>query len=74
MAITIDENLNLGRTEKCDTFNNPPMVEGNDFVCGTIEVFCFENKWVFHFNVHVSFIQLIFLQELQDQFYCYQAL
>lgn len=40
-ALQLDENLFQGRTETCDTFKNPPLVDTGDFHCKVIEVFGF---------------------------------
>ncbi|ELU00245.1 hypothetical protein CAPTEDRAFT_145836 [Capitella teleta] len=44
VAISLDENLNMGQSEKCDTFQSPPLVEGHYFQCGTVEAYSFESK------------------------------
>lgn len=40
-AIFLDENLRFGQTEKCDTFDNPPLCSKRDFSINTIEVYGF---------------------------------
>ncbi|CAD5116941.1 DgyrCDS5780 [Dimorphilus gyrociliatus] len=40
-ALQLDENLTKGRSEKCSTFDNEPLVEDSDFVCSIVEVFGF---------------------------------
>ena len=41
VAIQLDEDMNNGRSDKCDTFGSPPLVDSQDFVCGVVEVFGF---------------------------------
>ena len=40
-GLQLDENMEKGRSDKCDTFGNPPLVEGKDFMCTAVEVFGF---------------------------------
>ena len=40
-AIVIEENLYHGRTERCDTFDNPPLNGVQDFTIGLLEVYGF---------------------------------
>ena len=35
----MDGNLTNGKTEKCQTFNNPPLCKEGDFQIAAIEVF-----------------------------------
>lgn len=39
VAIALDETMEHCRTERCDTFNNPPLSPDLDFTCKIIEVF-----------------------------------
>ncbi|KAH6925889.1 hypothetical protein HPB50_011508 [Hyalomma asiaticum] len=41
MGLYIDQSLEKGRTEHCDTFDNPPLGSGNDFVVNILEVIGF---------------------------------
>ncbi|XP_048249907.1 GTPase-activating protein skywalker-like isoform X2 [Haliotis rufescens] len=41
-AIQLDENLVHCRTEKCDTFDNDPLCEKQDFTCKVVEVYGFK--------------------------------
>lgn len=41
-AIFLDENMLHCRTEKCDTFNNPPLSSNEDFNCKVVEVYGFQ--------------------------------
>lgn len=41
MGLYIDESLENGRTERCDTFNNSPLASSNDFVVRILEVIGF---------------------------------
>ncbi|KAH3811229.1 hypothetical protein DPMN_139636 [Dreissena polymorpha] len=38
-AIFLDENLLHCRSEKCDTFNNEPLSQSEDFKCKVVEVY-----------------------------------
>ncbi|XP_069104836.1 GTPase-activating protein skywalker-like [Argopecten irradians] len=40
-AIQLDANLHHCRTEKCDTFQNEPLCEEQDFTCKVVEVYGF---------------------------------
>ncbi|KAG0427814.1 hypothetical protein HPB47_025150 [Ixodes persulcatus] len=40
-GLYIDESLENGRTERCDTFNNSPLASSNDFVIRIMEVIGF---------------------------------
>ncbi|KAF4523265.1 hypothetical protein B566_EDAN006888 [Ephemera danica] len=40
-AIWMDENIRFGKTEKCLTFNNPPLCPGGDFEIQVLEVYGF---------------------------------
>lgn len=40
-ALYLDSSLEHGRTEHCDTFNNPPLVDKGDFVVAVLEVLGF---------------------------------
>ncbi|XP_065344885.1 GTPase-activating protein skywalker isoform X2 [Cloeon dipterum] len=40
-AIWMDENVRFGKTEYCDTFNNPPLCPKGDFEIQVIEVYGF---------------------------------
>lgn len=41
-AIWLDESLNMGKTERCDTFNNPPLCSLGDFTSKVVEVVGFD--------------------------------
>ena len=41
VSIRLDEDLNIGRSEACDTFGSPPLIGKKDFICGVVEVFGF---------------------------------
>lgn len=38
-AIRFDDNLQTGRTEHCQTFDNPPLASSQDFICRVVEVY-----------------------------------
>ncbi|KAI5704760.1 hypothetical protein M8J76_000092 [Diaphorina citri] len=40
-AIWMDENIRYGKTDKCSTFNNPPLCVGGDFEIRVLEVYGF---------------------------------
>ncbi|RZF33167.1 hypothetical protein LSTR_LSTR004853 [Laodelphax striatellus] len=40
-AIWMDENIRLGKTDHCLTFNNPPLCSGRDFEIRVLEVYGF---------------------------------
>lgn len=40
-AIWMDENIRYGKTDKCSTFNNPPLCNGGDFEIRVLEVYGF---------------------------------
>ncbi|KAJ8977837.1 hypothetical protein NQ317_007965 [Molorchus minor] len=40
-AIWMDENIRFGKTDKCATFNNPPLCPGGDFEIRVLEVYGF---------------------------------
>ncbi|CAH1956150.1 unnamed protein product [Acanthoscelides obtectus] len=40
-AIWMDENVRYGKTDKCATFNNPPLCPGRDFEIRVLEVYGF---------------------------------
>lgn len=40
-ALWLDENLSRGRSERCSTFDNEPLVEKGDFICGNVELIAF---------------------------------
>ena len=40
-AIWLDESLSRGRTERCETFDNPPLAAEANFEVACIEVFGF---------------------------------
>ncbi|KAK6632106.1 hypothetical protein RUM44_007136 [Polyplax serrata] len=40
-AIWMDENVRYGKTDRCLTFNNPPLCEGRDFEIRVLEVYGF---------------------------------
>lgn len=40
-GIWLDEDLNRGKSEKCDTFNNHPLASAGDFTCTALEVIAF---------------------------------
>jgi TLD. len=37
----MDENIRYGKTDKCSTFNNPPLCVGGDFEIRVLEVYGF---------------------------------
>lgn len=41
-ALWLDENLTRGRSERCNTFDNDPLVEKGDFICGNVELIGFK--------------------------------
>nr|XP_040567202.1 LOW QUALITY PROTEIN: TLD domain-containing protein 2-like [Lepeophtheirus salmonis] len=42
-GISIDEDLNMGRTQRCATYNNDPLVESEDFVIKSLEIWTFSS-------------------------------
>lgn len=40
-AIWMDENLRFGKTDRCQTFNNPPLCPSRDFEIKVMEVYGF---------------------------------
>jgi hypothetical protein len=38
-GIYVDSSLTFGKTERCSTFNNPPLCKEGDFQIAAIEVF-----------------------------------
>ncbi|XP_071454255.1 GTPase-activating protein skywalker isoform X1 [Hetaerina americana] len=40
-AIWMDENIRFGKTERCQTFDNPPLCESGDFEIRVLEVYGF---------------------------------
>ncbi|CAH1388692.1 unnamed protein product [Nezara viridula] len=40
-AIWMDENIRFGKTDRCLTFNNPPLCQGRDFEIRVLEVYGF---------------------------------
>lgn len=42
-ALWLDENLTRGRSERCSTFDNDPLVEKGDFICGNVELIGFKS-------------------------------
>lgn len=41
-GLWIGDNLTRGRSEHCETFNNDPLVEKSDFICGNVELIGFK--------------------------------
>lgn len=41
-AIWMDENIRFGKTDKCQTFNNPPLCPSGDFEIRVLEVYGFQ--------------------------------
>lgn len=41
-AIWMDENIRYGKTDRCMTFNNPPLCPSGDFEIRVLEVYGFE--------------------------------
>lgn len=39
----LDQELRFGKTEKCNTFDNPPLTPDVDFEVKVIEVYSFAN-------------------------------
>lgn len=46
-AIWIDESVRYGKTERCSTFNNPPLCENRDFEIQVLEVYGFDGVYVY---------------------------
>lgn len=40
-AIWMDENIRYGKTDRCQTFNNPPLCKTGDFEIRVLEVYGF---------------------------------
>lgn len=40
-AIWMDENIRFGKTDRCSTFNNPPLCPSGDFEIRVLEVYGF---------------------------------
>lgn len=40
-AIWMDENIRFGKTDRCSTFNNPPLCPNGDFEIKVLEVYGF---------------------------------
>ena len=40
-AIWMDENIRFGKSDKCKTFNNPPLCPSGDFEIRVLEVYGF---------------------------------
>ena len=40
-AIWMDENIRYGKTDRCTTFNNPPLCPSGDFEIRVLEVYGF---------------------------------
>lgn len=40
-AIWMDENIRYGKTDRCSTFNNPPLCASGDFEIRVLEVYGF---------------------------------
>lgn len=40
-AIWMDENIRFGKTDRCSTFNNPPLCASGDFEIRVLEVYGF---------------------------------
>lgn len=40
----LDQELHYGKTETCETFNNPPLCTTPDFEIKVVEVFSFGEK------------------------------
>ncbi|XP_025837482.1 TBC1 domain family member 24 isoform X1 [Agrilus planipennis] len=43
-AIWLDENIRYGKTDRCSTFNNPPLCPSGDFEVRVLEVYGFSNE------------------------------
>ncbi|KAF2905829.1 hypothetical protein ILUMI_00335 [Ignelater luminosus] len=43
-AIWMDENIRYGKTDRCQTFNNPPLCPSGDFEIRVLEVYGFSNE------------------------------
>ena len=41
VGLCIEENLYHGRSERCDTFSNPPLNGSQDFAIASLEVYGF---------------------------------
>ena len=41
-GLSLDSDLNHGRTEACDTFDNDPLTASGDFVVKTVEIWSFQ--------------------------------
>lgn len=45
-AIWMDENIRFGKTDRCQTFNNPPLCASGDFEIRVLEVYGFVGAWI----------------------------
>lgn len=43
-AIWMDENIRFGKTDRCQTFNNPPLCPNGDFEIRVLEVYGFQTE------------------------------
>lgn len=43
-AIWLDENIRFGKTDRCQTFNNPPLCPSGDFEVRVLEVYGFATE------------------------------
>jgi len=43
-AIWMDENIRFGKTDRCQTFNNPPLCPSGDFEIRVLEVYGFQTE------------------------------
>lgn len=41
----MDENIRFGKTDRCQTFNNPPLCASGDFEIRVLEVYGFVGAW-----------------------------
>lgn len=73
-AIWMDENIRFGKTDRCSTFNNPPLCASGDFEIRVLEVYGFAGAWgeerTWHYDVSVYLIPYCHLITL---FYIYRV-
>ena len=70
----MDENIRFGKTDRCSTFNNPPLCASGDFEIRVLEVYGFAGAWkedrIWHYNVSAYLIPYCHLATL---FYTYSV-
>lgn len=56
----MDENIRYGKTDRCSTFNNPPLCASGDFEIRVLEVYGFAGAWkgdrTWHYDVSAYLI------------------